>query len=248
MSDESKAKEITLNGLMEKYGIGRKDAMIIDCIDDLIITYQKFLVDTLGFEKNKSSDGYEVNITLQDFYFEYGKILIAMTNIQTSLRNEHPQVATVFAPRIEAFSTTFKSIGMAGKKDTVLKLQAELMVFQTDLQDLIKSKQSEKLLETYIFATEERAGKVWSNGLKKLAKHKEARVLLDWLVEEGKGIPLSIATITNLVGQAEGWVNGRLNEIMENAPELISMKLAKNKVIAYYVPKEFHGYHFSSGG
>lgn len=244
MRDEKIYIESKLQHIIGKYHIHRNDAIVIDCLEDLIKKYERFIIDTLRIEQNKMGVEYEAVISPQGFYDELDTISRAFINVTTSLRKAQPQVSTVFATSFEELRKIFDSIQRKGNKDNVLKLRNKFRDLKHELSDLLKTGEPEKLLDTYIFATEERALKVWTNGLKKLAEHDEATVLLSWLVKKGRGIPMDIDIISRDIGKGKTWVNVQLKTIRKNAPELISLGQRFDGKITYHVDSRFHQFHF----
>jgi len=240
------ATQMRLERLKAKHTLLDSDAIILDCLNELVKAYNYFITEVLNIDKNPNESEYKSNMKIQDFFSEVEKLTTLLTNVSTSLRNSHPQVSQVFAPKIDAFQKDIQTLNTVGKKETVLKLGINIRNFKLELGDLIKSGKPEKMLDTYMIISEERTQRIWTAGQKKLAKFDDATILLQWLVEYGRGVPMTIIEISLKMTKSESWVEKHMREIRENAPELLKLGQGIHDKTTYYVPKDFHAY--SIGG
>jgi len=245
LATEKQTKISIIKRIAERYVIDRNDAAVIFYIKTTLSRYDRFCIDVLGIEKSRD-DSYDIQIPSNQYFVEKGKVAKELQKLDFKLRDAHPEMSATFSPEIAEFRNKIVALPPKGHKDTINELRVNLELFKMKLIDIIGSGNTDKFMDTYVKDNEERARQVWTQGLKKLAKFPNARILLSLLLTKCHHIPMNKRAISVEINQTEAWIEKHMMEIMENAPELLGLGSDGNHT-TYHVPRIFGKFDFSKG-
>jgi hypothetical protein len=235
-------KREKIRNICETFGLDTTDAIIISYLDEAIDRYELFLNEVIHVGKDEVTKTYKVGVKLTDYYNEIIKITNKLINLDTILREGHPEVAQVLNSDILGFMDSVKNIPTVGSDEDVLKKRVDFFNFRLKLANLIKSGNPEKLMDSYMLNQEERASKLWTRGLAKLHEHEKALALVYQLIRDGKGIMMTKDYIAQMTGVQRSEIDKELALIRKNAPELLDLTFTGGKM-HYCIQKPFHNFY-----